>query len=150
MLVPQGALALGEGRPAWVPHGQLGQGTLNPDKLAPGVALLPWTTDALPAGVAEGVVATLPDGSRYELGFDAHALLVWARGPLDLRPIVKGDVTARFDDFRRAGGLLVPFRTSYAVGERALAEERALAVCVDPPGLGPDAFTAPDRLPACP
>src|SRR5205807_4185978 len=40
VLVPQSALALGEGRPAWVPWGQPGQGTLNPDKLAPGVALL--------------------------------------------------------------------------------------------------------------
>jgi hypothetical protein len=40
MLVRQSSLALDEGRPAWVTRGQPGQGTLNVDKLAPGVAPL--------------------------------------------------------------------------------------------------------------
>ncbi len=116
---------------------------------APDVTLRPLPATELPAGAREGLHVTLPDGAAYRLAFDAHALLVWAQGPLDFSPLGSGDATVRFGDFRRTGGLLVPWKTSYALGATPLADETAVAVCVDPPDLGLDAFVAPGRLPAC-
>lgn len=117
---------------------------------APGVLLEPWGPAPLPPGAVEGLAVTLTDGSRYALAFDAHARLVWMRGPLDFSPIAKDEVTARFDDFRRSDRLLLPFRTAYTIADRPLAEEQAIAICLDPPGLTPEAFMQPGLLPACP
>jgi len=104
----------------------------------------------LPAGVHEGLLATFADGTEYRLGFDNRARLVWAQGPLDLSPVVKGDVTARFADHRRAGGLLLPFATSYSFGGSLLADEKILAACVDPSNLTAASFIDPASLPDCP
>jgi len=125
---------------------------VNLDALAlPGVAVAPLASSELPAGAREGLaVVFADDGARYRLAFDERTLLVAAAGPLDLSPITSGDVTARFADFRRAGGLLLPFETTYARADTPLAEEHVRAACPDPPGLGPEAFVAPDRLPRCP
>jgi hypothetical protein len=125
---------------------------VNLDALAlPGVAVAPLAANELPTGAREGLaVVWADDGARYRLGFDEHALLVAASGPLDLSPVTSGDVTARFADFRRAHGLLLPFRRTYARAETPLAEERVRAACPDPPDLGPEAFVVPGRLPRCP
>ncbi|HLK91369.1 MAG TPA: hypothetical protein VKZ18_15835 [Polyangia bacterium] len=125
---------------------------VNLDALAlPGVAVAPLPPSELPPGTREGLtVVWADDGARYRLAFDERTLLVWASGSLDLSPITRGDVTARFADFRRAGGLLLPFHTTYAEADAPLAEERVQAACPDAPGLGPDAFLAPGRLPPCP
>ena len=117
---------------------------------AGGVVLAPLPASDLPARAAEGLVVTLPDGTRYRLAFDARTLLVWAQGPLDFSPVAKGDAIARFGDHRRTGGLLLPFSTSYAIGDLRLADETALAICVDPPDLTPESFTDPAQLPECP
>jgi hypothetical protein len=58
-------------------------------------------------------------------------------------------VTARYEDFRRVGGLWLPFRTTYEIDARPLAVERTLRLCANQPGLDPAAFESPDRLPAC-
>jgi len=117
---------------------------------APGVALAALPATELPSGAAEGLVATLPDGTRYRLAFDARTLLVWAQGPLDFSPVGKGDAIARFGDHRRAGRLLLPFTTSYALGDVRLADETARAICVDPSNLTPESFSNPAELPECP
>ncbi len=117
---------------------------------AHGVALAPLPASELPAGATEGLVATLADGTCYRLAFDARTLLVWAQGPLDFSPVGKGDAVVRFGDHRRTGGLLLPFITSYALGDGPLADERALAICVDPAHLTPESFTDPAQLPDCP
>jgi len=117
---------------------------------SPGVTLSPLPDAERPPEVHEGLRAVLPDGSTYRLGFDRRTLLVWAAGPLDLSPVGGGEVTVRFTDHRRAGGLLLPFAASYAFDGVPIADERVLAACVDPPALTAAAFTDPRRLPACP
>jgi hypothetical protein len=122
----------------------------NLDGLAgPGVAVTELPSPELPTDVREGLLVRLPDGTQYRLGFDGRALLVWARGPLDLSPLAHGEVTARFSDHRRSGRFTVPFRTTYSLGSTPLADERLLAVCVDPPNLTPAAFADPTLLPEC-
>jgi hypothetical protein len=125
---------------------------VNLDALAlPGVAVAPLAPSELPAGAREGLaVVWADDGARYRLAFDERTLLIAAAGPLDLSPIASGDVTARFADFRRTGGLLLPFETTYARADMPLADERVRAACPNPPGLGSDVFVAPGRLPRCP
>jgi hypothetical protein len=117
--------------------------------LAPGVELAPLPDAELPADATSGLVIGFRDGARYRLGFDRRGLVVWAAGPLDLPPIGRGEVSARYDDFRRVGGLLVPFRTEYRLGTRRLAEERVLGMCVNDPGLEAGAFTTPSMIPRC-
>jgi len=96
------------------------------------------------------VSVTVPDdGSRYRLGFDDRTHLVWATGPIEMPEVGRGEVTARYDDFRRVGGLWLPFRTTYEINARPLAVERAIRVCPNEPGVGPASFESPDRLPAC-
>jgi hypothetical protein len=114
-----------------------------------GVTVTPLEPTELPAGVREGLHVNFSDGTAYSLGFDERTLLAWARGPLDLSPAAKGDVTARFSDYRRTASLLLPFTTKYFVGALPLAEERAVAICVDPPGLTPSSFVDPAQFPEC-
>ena len=64
--------------------------------------------------------------------------------------LFRSEVTARFGDFRRAAGLLLPFETVYTFEDRVLLQERVLAVCPDAPGLAEESFRAPERLPGCP
>ena len=100
--------------------------------------------------MAAGVSVTLPDdGSRYRLGFDDRTRLVWATGPIEMPELGRGEVTARYDDFRRVGGLWLPFRTTYEINARPLAVERTIHLCPNEPGLGPASFERPARLPAC-
>ena len=124
----------------------------NLDVLAlPGVRVAPLAHDELPAGAREGLAVVLADdGSRYRLGFDARTLVVHAEGPVALPPRGSGQLVARFTDFRRAGRWLLPYRTEYTFAGQALAVERALAVCPDPPRLEPAAFHTPAALPECP
>lgn len=113
----------------------------------PGVHVQPLADGELPAGVVAGLaVALADDGARYRLGFDREMLLVWVEGPIRLLPLGEGTLTARFGDFRRTGGFLLPFATSYTFGGAALAEERALAVCPNDPRVTIEAFRTPARL----
>jgi len=110
----------------------------------------PLPTSELPPGVATGVSVVLnDDGSRYRLGFDDRDLLVWATGPFDVPQIGVGELTARYDDYRRVGGMLLPFRIRYELGERPLAVEHVTRACPNDPALTPASFESPERLPAC-
>jgi hypothetical protein len=110
----------------------------------------PLTADALPPGAREGLIAVeVATGARFRLAFGDDGLLVLATGPLDLNPLGAGDVTARFTDFRRVGGLRLPFHTSYVFGGALLVDDTALAVCPNPPEVTPETFVDPVRLPDC-
>lgn len=116
----------------------------------PGVSVQPLGPADLPAGASAGlVVVRADDGTRYRLGFDAAGLVVWAEGPVALPPLGAGVLGARFADFRRVGGFRLPFRAAWTLDGAPLADERALAVCPDPVGLGPAAFASPHTLPSC-
>src|SRR5207244_7444389 len=116
----------------------------------PGVRAAPLSRAELPPGASAGLAVVLADyGSRYRLGFDGRGLLVWAEGPVRLPPLGQGQVVARFSDFRRVAGFLVPFRTSYTFGDERLADERALAVCPADPGVSLESFRAPRLVPDC-
>jgi hypothetical protein len=118
---------------------------------APGAVVTPLPAAELPPGAVDGVAATLPgDPSRYRLAFDADARLVWAAGPVDLDPFGRGDLQARFSDFRAEHGVVLPHRTEWIFGTETIADERLLAACPDPPGLDAAAFRDPTKLPACP
>jgi len=116
---------------------------------ASNVVVMPLAPSDLPTGVREGLLATFADGTGYRLGFDDRTLLVWARGPLDLSPVGTGETTARFQDYRRSGRLLLPFTVSYSLGTTPVADEHVLAACIDPPGLTAASFTDPTQLPDC-
>jgi hypothetical protein len=123
----------------------------NLDTLAlPGIDL-EVTPAAAGAGevVTEVVAVFTDDGSRYRLGFDRDDLLRTVEGPVSLPPLGPGVLAATFTDFRRAGGLRLPARTSYVFAGRPLLDERALAICPNVAGLGPAAFRAPTTLPDC-
>ncbi len=116
----------------------------------PGYGVTPLRPNEVPQGAVEGfAVVRAEDGARYVLAFDARGLLVRATGPVDLRPLGQGEVTAQFTDFRRVGAFVLPFDTVYLFGGVPLVHERALAVCPDVQGLGEDSFQLPSRLPAC-
>jgi len=117
---------------------------------APGVVVTPLPAAELPPGATEGLAAVLPgEPSRYRLAFDADGLLVWAAGTVDLDPFGRGDLQARFSDFRAEHGVVLPHRTEWLLGTETFADERLLAACPDPT-LAADAFRDPTKLPACP
>jgi hypothetical protein len=116
----------------------------------PGVQVASLAPAELPPGAVAGLAVVLPDGGAvYRLGFDERTLVVWASGPVRLPPAGDGELIAHFGDFRRTEHLLLPFHTTYAFRGGRLAEERALAVCPNQPGLRSEGFQAPGRLPAC-
>ena len=116
----------------------------------PRYRVAPLAPGELPDRAREGLLVIETDGgARYRLGFDEHGLVGWVVGPLDLDPLGRGEVTARFSDFRRVGGLLLPFRTAYGFGDTLLLEETATAVCPNQPDVTADSFLAPAQLPAC-
>jgi hypothetical protein len=122
----------------------------NLDTVAGAAAVTALPRDELPPGVAAGLAVELrDDGARYRLGFDDRGLLVWATGPVDMSQIGSGELTARYDDFRRIGGLWLPFRTTYELGSRRLAVERTLRLCPNDPALTSASFETPERLPSC-
>ncbi len=118
--------------------------------LLPGVAIAPLAAGDLPAGAVAGLAAVFADdGSRFRLGFDAQDRLMYVEGALSLPPFADGRVEARVTAFARAGGVELPSRTTYRIGDQLLSEERTLAACPDPPGLTAAAFATPETLPAC-
>lgn len=119
-------------------------------RLLPGVQVTPLPAVELPAGAAEGLqVVFADDGARYRLGFDGAARLVHASGPLDLPPYGSGEVTLRFDGFRRVSGRVLAHRVHYEFRGAPLADETLLAACVDDPRVTAAAFQRPDLLPEC-
>jgi hypothetical protein len=116
---------------------------------APGVVVEPLARMELPPGVVEGVLVTYADGTRYRLGVDEEDRVVWVRGPVQLPPFGSAELTMRFDDFRRAGDILLPWRASYFLAGAPVLDERTLAVCPDDPATDDEAFRDPSRLPAC-
>lgn len=117
--------------------------------LDPGVVASALPEAELPPGAAAGLRVRDATGAVYRLAFDGRLLLVELRGPVSLAPWAAGELVARYDDFRRVGGFVLPFRTTYELGGTVLAEERVLAVCPNPPGLDDGAFRALARLPNC-
>jgi hypothetical protein len=116
----------------------------------PRYRVTPLAPGDLPDGAREGLlVVEIDGGARYRVGFDEHGLVGWVVGPLNLDPLGRGEVTARFSDFRRVAGLLLPHRTAYGFGDTPLLEETATAVCPNQPDVTTDTFLAPVRLPAC-
>lgn len=125
--------------------------TLLDDLHGAGVEVHELAPEAVPPGAAAGLVARFPGASdRFVLGFDADARLVSVEGPLDLPTLGRRTVTAELSDFARVGGWLLPRRIRYHAAGRLLIDERALALCPDPPGLDVAAFRDPAALPACP
>jgi hypothetical protein len=123
--------------------------SLDPGTLA-GATVTPLAPSELPAGVVDGLAVVLPDdGTRYRLGFDERGLLAWATGPFDVPPVGRGDLSARYRDYRRVRGLLLPFEIAYQLDGRALAVERVVGMCPNDPALTPASFESPERLPAC-
>src|SRR5262245_6859534 len=116
--------------------------------LGAGASVVPLPASEVPSGVASGLAVVLA-GARYRLGFDDRDLLVWATGPFQVPQIGRGELTARYDDFRRVGRLLLPFRIRYDLDGRSLAVERVARLCPDDPALVPASFESPERLPAC-
>jgi hypothetical protein len=114
-----------------------------------GVRIAELGADELPAGATAGLRVRLPEGATYRLGFDSRLLLLWLSGPANLQPLGEGELTARFEDFRRVHGYLLPYRIVYGFQGSRLADERATAVCPNPPGLDDGSFAAPALLPAC-
>jgi hypothetical protein len=115
----------------------------------PRYRVAPLAPGELGGTVHEGLVAVEIDtGGTYRLGFDARHLLVRLTGPLDLDPLGHGDGTARFDDFRSVGGLVMPFRTTYGFGDTPLIEDRTTAICPNL-GLTATSFRDPAGLPGC-
>ena len=112
---------------------------------------VPWRAldrSEAPPEVATAVEVTpFADGARYRLGFDDRARLVWAAGPLDFSPFGGGDVDLRLEDFRDAGGILFPFRWTYAAGGQTIVDIRVRAVCLNVPVA--EGFAAPADLPDC-
>lgn len=94
-------------------------------------------------------VTLADDASQYRLAFDERGLLVAASGPVDFAPFGKGELEARFGDFRRVQGLLLPFATEYRLGGAPFAAERVRVACPDPPGLDDASFREPEALPRC-
>jgi hypothetical protein len=110
----------------------------------------PLPPSETPPGVANAVAVTMPpDDTRYRLGFDDELRLVWATGPFETPQMGRGEITARYDDYRKVRGLWLPFRTTYELGSRRIAVERTLRVCPNDPTLTAASFVEPDRLPAC-
>lgn len=119
-----------------------------------GLRELPATVRPLPPhdrppGTASAFEVRFDDGGRYRLGFDGRGLLRVASGPLALAPFGGGEVTVEFDDFRRTGRWVLPYRARWLVDSRLLAEERVLAACPDPPELAEADFRTPMGLPRC-
>jgi hypothetical protein len=113
--------------------------------------VLELARDALPDGAAAGLAVRFADGGdRFVLGFDAAARLRSVEGPLDLPSVGRGTVTAELSEFDRVNGWVLPRRIRYRVGDRVLIDERAVALCPDPPGLDAAAFRDPAALPPCP
>jgi hypothetical protein len=115
----------------------------------PGVSVAPLPAAELPPGVAAGLAVVLADGARFRLGLDERDLLVWASGPLDLSPLGRTEVDARFDDFRTTDGLRLAYHAVYAAGGRPLLEERTLAACPNDRRVTPESFESPAFLPDC-
>lgn len=111
--------------------------------------ILPLPAHERPPGTVSAFEVRFEDGGRYCLGFDGRGLLRVVSGPLALPPFGGGEVTVEFDDFRRTGRWLLPYRARWLLDSRTLAEERVLAACPDPPGLTDADFTTPSRLPVC-
>ena len=117
----------------------------------PGVRVAPLPASELPPGTRAGLVVVFADdGASYRVAFDRRDRLVWATGPASLPPLGEGAIVARFGDFRRAGGVRLPFRISYALNGEPLAEARVVAVCPNDPRLGAASFQAPELVPDCP
>lgn len=115
----------------------------------PRYRIAPLAPADLATGAREGLAAVDTEtGATYRLGFDRRGVLVWLTGPLDLAPLGRGEVTARFDDFRHVGGLLMPFRTAYGFGDTPLVEEQASAVCPNVE-VTREALRDPGALPGC-
>src|SRR5262249_45784692 len=116
----------------------------------PAYHVSPLPPEELDAGTRAGlVVVDVGTGGIYPLGVGDRDLLAWATGPLHLHPPRRGEGAGRFRHFRPVAGLFRPFRSSYALGDVPLIDERALAVCPTLPELRPDAFLSPSALPEC-
>jgi hypothetical protein len=117
--------------------------------LLPGARVEPLPDGERPPGATAGLAVVLADGARYRLGLDGEMRVVSTAGPVELPTLGAGELVARYGDFRRVHGFVLPFRTTYAFDGQALADERALSVCPDPPDARDASFRDPTRLPEC-
>jgi hypothetical protein len=103
------------------------------------------------AETGRGLVAVFPDrGDRYMVALDDRLLVASVEGPIDLPPFARGELTVGYDDERRVDGLWLAHRASYVLDGVPLAEERTIAACALPGGLGVATFASPAALPSCP
>lgn len=117
---------------------------------APGMRVEGIAPNELPAGLRAGVTVRFPGrDERYTVLFDDRLRPVQVEGPVDLEPVGRGRLVARQDDFRPVAGRLLPYHVVYELDGKALADERALAVCVRDEPLPVEAFAHPAGLPDC-
>jgi hypothetical protein len=83
----------------------------------------------LPADAARGLIARCPAGGadEYRLLFDGALRLVAAEGPISIPGIGEGRFRARFSDFRRVQGFLLPFAATYTFDGEPFFDERVLS-----------------------
>lgn len=91
------------------------------------------SAEDLPAGVPAGIEARFSDGGPpYRLYFDDDDLLVRAEGEVSLPPIGEGRLRARFRDFRKTEGYVLPYRTDYELDGRPFFEEEVVRYSIVP------------------
>jgi len=115
----------------------------------PGVTVEDLPKERLPMGTTSGLACRFPDETEFVLGFDADARLVSVDGPLDLPGAGVVRVQAELSEYVRVAAWSLPTRIRYRMGDRLLIDERARALCPDPPALTIEAFRDPSRLPPC-
>jgi hypothetical protein len=107
---------------------------------SPGTSWIPLPPDALPPGVAHGAsvrCAGAPE-ARFRLFFDRRLRLVGAEGPVSIPTLGVVRLEARFEDFRRVGGLRLAHRIRYSIDGEPFFEETIETIELrGPPPGGP-------------
>ncbi len=81
------------------------------------------------------LVQLTDDGSEYELTFDRLAQLRKVKGPIDIPPFGKAELTQHFYDFRAAGPFLIAHGTRYEVDGTTLSEETTTSFVANDPSI---------------
>jgi hypothetical protein len=132
-------------------HARLVAATMLDALHLPGVRVRELAPSELSAGCAAGLEAAWLDGADpVRLGLDERGLVVRAEGAWRFPPGSDREVVASFADFRRTGRWLLPYRTTYVVGDTEVAVEQARTLCVDHPSVGAETFRVPTAPPECP
>lgn len=102
----------------------------------PGVRWHELPPAELGGGAARGLEAVCSEErARYRLLFDRSLRLVAASGPISIPTLGIGRFEARFSDFRKEGGLEIPFQIDYDFDGQPFIEETVVVFEKDAPTL---------------